>query len=73
MRKFQINFSRSLSESYKDVIDHGFDITKVYTYTKETFSDIKNIHVLDNESVRINGVLFYGDTLYTIQSKKFVE
>jgi len=70
--KDQINFFEDISERYRDVIyicgnheSYGFDITKTYSHIKETLFKNKNIHVLDNEFIKLDNILFYGGTLWT--------
>jgi len=43
---------------------HG-DFAETYKIIKGTFGDLHNLHILDNEWRIINGVLFFGGTLWT--------
>lgn len=55
----QVIYITGNHESY-----HG-DFAETYQIIKGTFGDIHNLHILDNEWRIINGVLFFGGTLWT--------
>lgn len=67
-----VNFVNRCCERFPQVIYitgnhesyHG-DFAESYRIIKGTFGDIKNLHILDKEWRIINGVLFYGGTLWT--------
>jgi Icc-related predicted phosphoesterase len=55
----QVIYITGNHESY-----HG-DFAESYKIIKATFGDIHNLHILDKEWRIINGVLFFGGTLWT--------
>jgi len=70
--KRYVDFINRCCERFKQVIYitgnhesyHG-DFAETYKIIKGTFGDIHNLHILDNEWRIINGVLFFGGTLWT--------
>lgn len=67
-----VNFINRCCERFPHVIYiagnhehyHG-DFAKTFNILNGTFGDIKNLHILDKDYRIINGVLFYGGTLWT--------
>jgi len=67
-----VNFINRCCERFPQVIYitgnhesyHG-DFAESYKIIKGTFGDIHNLHILDKEWRIINGVLFFGGTLWT--------
>ena len=71
-------FFRECSEKYKNVIyvlgnheHYKFRFHKTAPFLKEWFKDMgwDNIHLLDNESIVIDGIKFFGATLWTDMRK----
>lgn len=71
------DFFKSCSAQFKDVIYimgnhehyHGDYATSV-SHIREKLSYLKNLHVLDKESVKIDDVTFIGGTLWTDMNKE---
>lgn len=74
LKERYLEFFRRVSKIYEDVIlimgnhEHYYgDISESYYIIKEFLETNKfnNVHLLDNESVEIKGVEFFGSTLWT--------
>lgn len=48
---------------------HG-DFAKTYSSLRDSFKDLKNLHILDKEYVIIDDVLFFGGTLWTDMNRE---
>lgn len=70
------SFFKKCSEEFENVIYilgnhehyHG-DINESYNILKESLSYLPNVHVLEKESVTIDGYIFFGCTLWTDMNK----
>ena len=71
------NFVERCSERFPHVIliagnhehYHG-DFTESLPLMKKTFAGMSNVHVLDKESVTLDGTIFVGGTLWTDMNKE---
>ena len=68
----QLKFFAQCSKLYKNVIyvvgNHEYyhgDFQCVFKHVKETLQKFDNIHVLNNEYVKIDDMVFFGSTLWT--------
>lgn len=65
-------FFRHCCEQFKDVVyvlgnheHYNGDFAKTYDRIKDRLGYLKNLHILENETVDIDGVTFVGGTLWT--------
>ena len=65
-------FFQQVCEEFKDVIfilgnheSYHFDIAETYSYLKEKFSYLKNLHILEKEKLVLNDVTFLAGTMWT--------
>lgn len=76
-RRALVNFMEDASNKFHSVIYiagnhehyHG-DFATTYGILKANFKDFSNVHVLDKESIEIEGVTFIGGTLWTDMNKE---
>lgn len=66
------SFFQQVCEEFDHVIyvlgnheSYHFDIAETYSYIKEKFSYLKNLHILEKETVNINDVTFVCGTMWT--------
>jgi Icc-related predicted phosphoesterase len=74
--KTDVEFIKLSSNKFKYVVvvfgNHEYyhgRIDKVEQITRASLSDCKNVHILQNESVTLDGVSFHGTTLWTDMNK----
>jgi predicted MPP superfamily phosphohydrolase len=74
--KKYIPWMEKICLQYTDVIylsgnheSYGYSIDLTHNKLKEAFGHIKNLHILEQETVVINGVLFLGATLWSDANK----
>lgn len=72
-----VDFFTNCSAEFKDVIYimgnhehyHG-DFAKTYDILKENLSHLHNVHVLEQEHIRISDIVFFAGTLWTDMNKE---